>query len=83
MAKITLETLKKIIREEVSNLHEGADHDSASKVMSAAAKLLSAIETFKENASEKAKAEIGTNLDSAQQILSRIVASPMQKKDVV
>ena len=81
MPKITLETLKRIIREEVSNLHEGADHDSASKVMSAATKLLGAIETFKESASEKAKAEMGSNLESVEQLLNRIVASPMQYVD--
>lgn len=83
MAKITLQTLKKIIREEVTSLREGADHETASKVMSAATKLLSAIETFKESASEKAKAEMGTNLDGVEQLLNRIVASPMQYVDAV
>lgn len=81
MAKITLQTLKKIIREEVTSLHEGVDHDTASKVMSAATKLLSAIESFKESASEKAKSEMGSNLDSVEQLLNRIVASPMQYVD--
>lgn len=81
MAKISLQTLKKIIQEEVANLHEGVDHDTASKVMSAATKLLSAIESFKDNASEKAKAEMGSNLDSVEQLLNRIVASPMQYVD--
>ena len=81
MAKITLQTLKKIIREEVTTLREGADHDTASKVMSAATKLLGAIEAFKESASEKAKAEMGTNLDGVEQLLNRIVASPMQYVD--
>lgn len=81
MAKITLQTLKRIIHEEVVNLREGADHDTASKNVSAATKLLSAIESFKDGASEKAKAEMGTNLDAVEQLLNRIVASPMQYVD--
>lgn len=81
MAKIGISRLKKIIREELSMIHEGEDHDSASKIMSSATKLLSAIETFKETASEKAKAEMGTNLDGVEQLLNRIVASPMQYVD--
>lgn len=81
MAKIGISRLKKIIREELSLLQEGEDHDSASKIMSSATKLLSAIETFKETASEKAKSEMGTNLDGVEQLLNRIVASPMQYVD--
>lgn len=81
MAKIGLARLKKIIREELETLHEGDDHDSAAKIMSAATKLLGAIEAFKESSSEKVKAEIGTNMDSVEQLLNRIVASPMQYVD--
>jgi DUF438 domain-containing protein len=81
MAKIGLARLKNIIREEIENLHEGEDHDSASKIMSSATKLLSAIESFKESASEKAKAEMGTNLEGVEQLLNRIAASPMQYVD--
>lgn len=81
MAKIGISRLKKIIHEEISLLREGEDHDSASKIMSSATKLLSAIETFKETASEKAKAEMGTNLEGVEQLLNRIVASPMQYVD--
>lgn len=81
MAKIGISRLKKIIREEMSLLREGEDHDSASKIMSSATKLLSAIETFKDTASEKAKAEMGSNLDGVEQLLNRIVASPMQYVD--
>ena len=81
MSKINLNTLKRIIREEIESLNEGADHDSASKIMGAATKLLGAIESFKESASEKAKAELGGNLDGLEQILNRIVAPPMQYVD--
>jgi uncharacterized damage-inducible protein DinB len=81
MAKIELNRLQKIIREELANLHEGADHDSAAKIMSAATKLIKAIDSFKEASSEKAKSELGSSLDSVEQTLSRIVSSPMQYVD--
>ena len=82
MSKITLERLKKIIREEVQMFSEGTDHDAASKIMTGATKLLNAIEAFKESASEKVKSEIGSNLDGVEQLLNRIVASPMQYVDI-
>ena len=82
MAKIGISRLKKIIREEIENLYEGADEDAASKIMSSATKLLNAIESFKENSSEKLKAELGSNLDGVEQLLKRVVASPLQYVDV-
>lgn len=81
MSKIGITRLKQIVREELKNLHEGADHDTVAKVTDAAAKLLGAIESFKEKASEKAKAEMGSSLDSIEQILDRISKSPMQYVD--
>ena len=83
MAKIGIARLKKIIQEEIENLHEGADHDSASKIMSSATKLLKAIESFKETSSEKVKSEMGDNLDSVEKLLNRVVSSPMQYVDTV
>lgn len=82
MAKIGISRLKTIIREELQNIYEGADEDTAAKIMSGASKLLNAIESFKETASEKVKAEVGSNLDGVEQLLKRIVASPMQYVDV-
>lgn len=82
MAKIGISRLKKIIREEIENLYEGADEDAASKIMSSATKLLNAIESFKESSSEKLKSELGSNLDGVEQLLKRVVASPMQYVDV-
>lgn len=80
MPKIGLDRLKKIIREELENLYEGEDHDSASKIMSSATKLLNAIESFKESASEKVKAEM-VDLEKVEQILQRVISSPMQYVD--
>jgi len=82
MAKIGISRLKTIIREELQNIYEGVDEDAAAKIMSGASKLLNAIESFKESASEKVKAEVGSNLDGVEQLLKRIVSSPMQYVDV-
>lgn len=83
MPKIALNTLKKIIREEMSTLREGQDHDTAAKIMSSASKLLSAIEDFKESASEKVKSEIMTHVEEVEKNLNRIMASPMQYVDTM
>lgn len=83
MAKIGISSLKRIIREELQNIYEGADEDAAAKTMSGATKLLKAIESFKETSSEKVKSEVGSNLDGVEQLLKRIVASPMQYVDAV
>lgn len=81
MPKIELDRLKKIIREEIENLNEGDAHDAATKQASVAAKLLKAIETFKNTASEKAKSDFGESISSVEQILVRIINSPMQYID--
>jgi hypothetical protein len=83
MSKIDLRTVQRIIREEIQSLYEGDDHKTGAKVMSSAANLLSAIESFKETASEKAKAEIGETLDAVEQIVKRILDAPMQYVDTV
>lgn len=83
MAKIGISRLKTLIREELQNIYEGADEDTAAKIMSGASKLLNAIDSFKESSSEKVKAEMGSNLEGVEQLLKRIVSSPMQYVDVV
>ena len=81
MAKIGISRLKQIIREELQNINEGADEETAAKMAQAASKLLGSIEDFKEAASEKVKSEVGSHLDNVEQLLKRIVASPMQYVD--
>lgn len=85
MAKIGIARLKEIIQEEIENmsLQEGADHDTATKIMSSASKLLKAIEAFKDTGSEKLKSEVGESVDNLEKILNRVVASPMQYIDTV
>lgn len=82
MAKIGISRLKQIIREELQNINEGTDEESAAKMAQSASKLLSAIESFKESASEKVKSEVSAGLDGVEQLLKRVVASPMQYVDV-
>jgi hypothetical protein len=81
MAKIGLARLKNIIREEIENLHEGEDHDSAAKIAKSASDLMKAIDSFRDVSSEKARAEVGQNLETMHQALDRIVHSPMQYVD--
>lgn len=81
MPKIELNRLKEIIQEEVTLLREGESEDSAAKIMSTSTKLLKAIETFKKSASEVAKSELGTNLETVERVLKRIASSPMQYID--
>lgn len=81
MPSIGLKRLKQIIREELSNINEGPDEDAATKVMSAASKLLKSLESFKETSSEKAKAELTSHLEGLEKTLKRIVASPMTYVD--
>jgi len=83
MAKITIETLKKIISEEIQNtIREGANEDSAAALASSASKLLKAIESFKDAATEKSRVDMGSHVDEIEKILKRIIASPMQYVDV-
>ena len=83
MAKITIQTLKKIISEEIKNIiTEGDSEDKAAVLMSNASKLLKAIETFKVVATEKCKVDMGTCVDDMEKVLKRIINSPMQYVDV-
>jgi len=81
MAKITIQTLRRIILEEIETLREGTNEDQAAAMASSASKLLKAIESFKEVATAKAKAELGEHIEVSEKLLKRIVASPMQYID--
>jgi len=81
MAKINITTLRKIIAEEIRVLKEGAGEDSAAALVSSASKLLKALESFKESASHKSKADLEVHMNELEKTLKRIVASPMQYID--
>jgi len=82
MSKITITELRKIIAEEIKNLQEGVNEDQAAAMASNASKLLKAIESFKEVATAKAKADLGDHVDETEKLLKRIIASPMQYVDM-
>jgi len=80
MPKININRLKTIIREELQMLHENPDLQSAAALGRAAASLHKAVSSFKESASEKAKAEM-PYLEELEQTLERIVSSPVNYVD--
>lgn len=81
MAKIDINTLRKIILEEVKSLREGTEEDSAASLGMAASKLLKALEAFKESATDKSKADLGIHMEEVEKKLKRMVSSPMQYVD--
>lgn len=85
MPAIHLKRLQQIIREELHRhtLHEGEQAKTAIDHAQAATKCLDAIEKYKEAASSKALAEMQSELDKVEQILNRVVASPLNYADAV
>lgn len=85
MPRIHLKNLQKIVREELQRhfLVEQEQRKVALDHADAASKALDAIEKYKEVASSKANAELQDSLERVEQILNRIVASPLNYADVV
>lgn len=81
MPKIDINTVKRIIREEISLISENEEYDSAAKLMSSAAKLLGAISDFKEVVGAKAKAELEDSMNSFESLLKRVAESPLKYVD--
>jgi len=86
--KITPSKLRQIINEEIQKLYEGDREDQAASMATAASKLLKALEVFQDVASEKAKSSSDSHnlslighLKSAEKILKRVVASPLEYVD--
>lgn len=85
MAKIQINELQKLIREELIRhfIFEGEQEDAAAEHTKDAAALLKSLEKYQTSVSSKAKAEFGDNLDQMEKILKRIVGSPLQYVDPV
>lgn len=86
--KITSSKLRQIINEEIQKLLEGDREDQAASMATAASKLIKALEAFQNVASEKAKSSSDSrnsslmdHLKSAEKILKRVVASPLEYVD--
>jgi len=83
MTSIDIKQLKQIIREEIEKLHEVDEYKDGSKVMKSAADLISAIETFKQNASASSKTFVGEEvLDDLKSKLDTIARNSMNYIDV-
>jgi len=75
--QISLQKLQKIIREEIrQRLGESTDHDDAASLAMSAAKLLKAIDAFKEKASPAATNAVTPHMSELEKALDNIVSSP-------
>lgn len=86
MPRIHIDRLKMIVRQEVFRnrmLHEGEDRKVALDHAALAAKCLDAIEKYKDGASAKAMGEMEEAFKTVEQVLNRVVSSPMQYADVL
>lgn len=76
MQKININDLKTMIRQEIDVLREQVDHAAIKDVVTAAQKLLSAIEAFKSSAPPAAINAVTPNLDQIAQSLENMVTTP-------
>ena len=86
MPRMHVNTLKKIVRQEVlrrNMLRENEERKVALDHADAAAKCLDAIEKYKEASSAKAMGEMEGAMDNVEKVLNRIVASPLEYADVI
>ena len=75
--QISLPRLKEIIKDEVNrHLKEAVDHDDAASLAMSAAKLLKAIEAFKEKASPAATNAVTPHMAALETALDNIVSAP-------
>lgn len=88
MPAITVNRLKKIIKEELQALHEGDIEDQGAAINRACSDLIKAVEKFKTVSSAKAKSiadSSGTSLEShlkeAEKLLKRITDTPKEYVD--
>lgn len=79
-AKLKLKDLRRIVNEELSSLNEAAKeqavHAAKAAVSSAASKLLSALEDFKENATPAAMGAAMPHLGELEKILDHMTDAP-------
>lgn len=74
--KLTLNDLKKIIKEELSTLSEQVDHNGIKDVVTGASKLLAAIEDFKKTAPVSAINATTPHLTNLEKVLEDMVSTP-------
>lgn len=75
-AKINIDDLRRIVKEELTALTEQVDHAGIKDVVNGAAKLLGAVETFKSAAPPSAINAVTPFLDQLEKTLEDMVSSP-------
>lgn len=88
MPSITVNRLKRIIKEELQMLHEGEREEQGAVLNRACSELIKAIEKFKESSSAKAKSmmdgggvSLENHLKEAEKMLKRITDTPKEFVD--
>jgi len=75
-SKLNINDLRKIIKEELTNLNERVDHAGINKVVAGASKLLAAVEAFREGAPPSAINAVTPHLDELERVLENMVETP-------
>lgn len=74
---ISIERLKKIIREELSvSLTEDVDHEGIKNAVTGASKLLSAVQAFKQSAPPSALNAVTPHINQLQRVLEDMLSNP-------
>lgn len=76
MPTITEDKLRKMIAEELKNMHEQVDHEGVRKVVNNASKLLKALESFKGDATGAMSNALTPHLDAMHKALEDMISTP-------
>lgn len=74
--KISLKDLRRIVKEEVSTLHEQVDHAAIKDVVTGAQKLLASVEAFKKTAPASAIHAVTPHIDELERVLEDMLSTP-------
>lgn len=75
-AKVNLNDLRKIIKQELRSFNESVDHNGIKEVVTGASKLLAAIESFKDSAPDAAINAVTPHLTALEGVLEDMVNTP-------
>jgi hypothetical protein len=76
MTKIKLDTVKRIVMEELKLQLESVDHESIRDIVTIASKLMSAVEEFKQKATPAATNAVTPHLGDLEKILEAMINTP-------
>ena len=75
-SKLNIKDLRKIIKEELAAVNERVDHAGINKVVTGAAKLLAAVEAFRDGAPPSAVNAVTPHIDLLEKVLEDMVSTP-------